>query len=40
MGLSMIMAGRYFPLSRRGKAMAIIASAASLAFGLGPVLGE
>ncbi|MEH7418697.1 MFS transporter [Neobacillus drentensis] len=37
MGLSMIMAGRYIPLSRRGKAMAIIASAASLAFGLGPV---
>jgi MFS transporter, DHA2 family, metal-tetracycline-proton antiporter len=39
MGLSMIMAGRYIPLSRRGKAMAMIASAASLAFGLGPVLG-
>ncbi|EKN70862.1 tetracycline resistance protein TetA [Neobacillus bataviensis LMG 21833] len=39
MGLSMIMTGRYIPLSRRGKAMAIIASAASLAFGLGPVLG-
>ena len=39
MGLSMIMAGRYIPLSRRGKAMAVIASAASLAFGLGPVLG-
>lgn len=39
MGLGMIMAGRYIPLSRRGKAMAIIASAASLAFGLGPVIG-
>ncbi|WP_342430023.1 MFS transporter [Neobacillus sp. FSL H8-0543] len=39
MGLSMIMAGRYIPLSRRGKAMAMITSAASLAFGLGPVLG-
>ncbi|MCM3766476.1 MFS transporter [Neobacillus niacini] len=39
MGLSMIMAGRYIPLSRRGKAMAMIASAASLAFGLGPVIG-
>ena len=39
MGLSMIMAGRYIPLSRRGKAIALIASAASLAFGLGPVLG-
>lgn len=39
MGLGMIMAGRYIPLSRRGKAMAIIVSAASLAFGLGPVIG-
>lgn len=39
MGLGMIMAGRYIPLSRRGKAMAIIAAAASLAFGLGPVIG-
>lgn len=39
MGLSMITAGRYIPLSRRGKAMAFITSAASLAFGLGPVLG-
>nr|WP_263327805.1 MFS transporter [Neobacillus sp. Marseille-Q6967] len=39
MGLGMIMAGRYIPLSRRGKAMAIIASAASLAFGLGPIIG-
>lgn len=39
MGLSMIMAGRYIPLSRRGKAMAFITSAASLAFGLGPVIG-
>ncbi|MFC5587707.1 MFS transporter [Sporosarcina soli] len=38
-GLGMIMAGRYIPLSRRGKAMAIIVSAASLAFGLGPVFG-
>lgn len=39
MGLGMIMAGRYIPLSNRGKAMAMIASAASLAFGLGPVIG-
>lgn len=39
MGLGMILAGRYIPLSRRGKAMATIASAASLAFGLGPVIG-
>lgn len=39
MGLGMIMAVRYIPLSRRGKAMAIIASSASLAFGIGPVIG-
>ncbi|MFC0273494.1 MFS transporter [Metabacillus herbersteinensis] len=39
MGLSLIMAGRYIPLVRRGKAMSIIASAASFAFGLGPVIG-
>lgn len=37
-GLGIIMAGKYFPLSRRGKAMAVIASSASLAFGLGPVV--
>jgi MFS transporter, DHA2 family, metal-tetracycline-proton antiporter len=39
MGLSMIMARRYIPLSSRGKAIAIITSAASLAFGLGPIIG-
>jgi DHA2 family metal-tetracycline-proton antiporter-like MFS transporter len=38
-GLAMVLAGRYIPLTRRGKAMAYIASAASLGFGLGPVLG-
>ncbi len=38
-GLAMVLAGRYIPLSRRGKAMAFIASAASLGFGLGPVIG-
>lgn len=38
-GLGVIMAGRYIPVSRRGKAMAMIGSGASLAFGLGPVLG-
>ncbi|WP_456279205.1 MFS transporter [Bacillus sp. AK128] len=38
-GLAMVLAGRYIPISRRGKAMAYIASAASLGFGLGPVLG-
>ncbi len=39
MGLSMVLSGRYIPLERRGKSLAIIASSASLAFGLGPVLG-
>lgn len=39
MGLSMVLAGRYIPIERRGKAMAIFASVASLGFGLGPVLG-
>lgn len=38
-GLAMVLAGRYIPISRRGKAMALIASAASLGFGLGPVVG-
>ncbi|WP_223700460.1 MFS transporter [Sutcliffiella deserti] len=38
-GLAMVLAGRYIPISRRGKAMAFISSAASLGFGLGPVFG-
>lgn len=38
-GLAMVLAGRYIPISRRGKAMALIGSAASLGFGLGPVVG-
>jgi MFS transporter, DHA2 family, metal-tetracycline-proton antiporter len=38
-GLAMVLAGRYIPLSRRGKAMSLIASASSLGFGLGPVIG-
>jgi len=38
-GLAMVLASRYIPVSRRGKAMALIASASSLGFGLGPVLG-
>ncbi|QOY35161.1 MFS transporter [Anaerobacillus isosaccharinicus] len=38
-GLAMVLASRYIPLSRRGRAMAYIASAASLGFGLGPVIG-
>jgi MFS transporter, DHA2 family, metal-tetracycline-proton antiporter len=38
-GLGMVLTGKYIPLIRRGKAMASIASAASLGFGLGPVIG-
>ncbi|WP_226666505.1 MFS transporter [Metabacillus litoralis] len=38
-GLAMVLASRYIPVSRRGKAMALIASASSLGFGLGPVIG-
>jgi DHA2 family metal-tetracycline-proton antiporter-like MFS transporter len=38
-GLAMVLVARYIPLSRRGKAMALIASASSLGFGLGPVIG-
>ncbi|KGX90665.1 MFS transporter [Pontibacillus marinus] len=38
-GLSFVFAGRYVPIERRGRAMALIASASSLGFGLGPVVG-
>jgi DHA2 family metal-tetracycline-proton antiporter-like MFS transporter len=38
-GLAMVLAGKYIPISRRGKAMSLIASASSLGFGLGPVIG-
>ncbi|TXC93058.1 MFS transporter [Metabacillus litoralis] len=38
-GLAMVLASRYIPVARRGKAMALIASASSLGFGLGPVIG-
>ncbi|MGI8313551.1 MFS transporter [Halobacillus mangrovi] len=38
-GLSMVFAGRYIPMTRRGSAFALIASATSLGFGLGPVAG-
>lgn len=38
-GLAMILITRYIPKSRRGKSMSMISSAASLGFGLGPVIG-
>jgi DHA2 family metal-tetracycline-proton antiporter-like MFS transporter len=37
--LSLVLFSRYVPLERRGKAMAVIMSAASLGLGLGPVVG-
>lgn len=39
MGMAMVMAGRYIPLARRGKAMAITSAGAALAMGLGPIVG-
>jgi MFS transporter, DHA2 family, metal-tetracycline-proton antiporter len=38
-GLAMVLAGRYIPKARRGRAMSLISTAASLGFGLGPVIG-
>ena len=38
-GLGLVLVRRYIPIFRRGKAMAFIVSSASLAFGLGPVIG-
>lgn len=38
-GLSYVYAGRFVPGHHRGRAMAFIASASSLGFGLGPVFG-
>jgi DHA2 family metal-tetracycline-proton antiporter-like MFS transporter len=37
--LSFVLIARFIPLSRRGKAMAIISSSVSLGLGLGPVVG-
>ncbi|MDI4643334.1 MFS transporter [Cohnella hashimotonis] len=37
--LSLVLISRYVPIERRGAAMAIIMSAASLGLGLGPVVG-
>jgi DHA2 family metal-tetracycline-proton antiporter-like MFS transporter len=38
-GLGIVLITRYIPAERRGKSMATIVSAASLGFGLGPVIG-
>lgn len=38
-GLGMVLASRYVPLERRGRAISTMASGSALAFGLGPVIG-
>lgn len=38
-GLGMVLASRYIPFERRGRAVSMITSASALAFGLGPVAG-
>lgn len=38
-GLGMILASRYIPAERRGRAITVLASGSILAFGLGPVIG-
>ncbi|HTG72085.1 MAG TPA: MFS transporter [Candidatus Udaeobacter sp.] len=39
LSLTIVLSTRFIPLSRRGKSMALITSAASLGLGLGPVIG-
>ncbi|MGO4544539.1 MFS transporter [Paenibacillus sp. 2TAB23] len=39
LSLTIVLITRFIPLARRGKSMALITSAASLGFGLGPVIG-
>ncbi|WP_138753223.1 MFS transporter [Paenibacillus sinopodophylli] len=39
LSLTIVLITRFIPLSRRGKSMALITSAASLGLGLGPVIG-
>lgn len=39
LSLTIVLITRFIPLARRGKAMALITSAASLGLGLGPVIG-
>ncbi|WP_081833685.1 MFS transporter [Geomicrobium sp. JCM 19055] len=37
--LAIVLSSKYIPISRRGNAMAIIAAAAALGFGMGPLVG-
>jgi DHA2 family metal-tetracycline-proton antiporter-like MFS transporter len=38
-GLAMVLASKYIPLTRRGKAMSVISSSAAIGFGMGPIIG-
>ncbi|WP_257209021.1 MFS transporter [Bacillus sp. AFS031507] len=38
-GLGLVLASRYIPYERRGRAISIISAGTSMAFGLGPIVG-
>ncbi|KIL37286.1 MFS transporter [Cohnella kolymensis] len=38
-GLGLVLASRYIPYERRGRAIAMIAAGSAIAFGLGPIVG-
>lgn len=38
-GLGLVMASRYIPIERRGRAISMIAAGSAMAFGLGPIAG-
>jgi DHA2 family metal-tetracycline-proton antiporter-like MFS transporter len=38
-GLGLVLASRYIPIERRGKAISMIAAGSAMAFGLGPIVG-
>ncbi|WP_219837215.1 MFS transporter [Paenibacillus sp. R14(2021)] len=38
-GLGLVLASRYIPYERRGRAIAMISSGSAMAFGLGPIVG-
>ncbi|MBW7477219.1 MFS transporter [Paenibacillus oenotherae] len=38
-GLGLVLASRYIPIERRGRAIAMISAGSAMAFGLGPIVG-
>jgi DHA2 family metal-tetracycline-proton antiporter-like MFS transporter len=38
-GLGLVLASRYIPIERRGRAIALISTGSAMAFGLGPIIG-